>query len=346
MKQVHGGYFGDEKQITDFSVNLNPLGMPESVKNAVIAAPESWERYPDPFCTELVKALAEREKIPAERIVCGGGADDLIFRIVHAFRPSKAVIFAPTFGEYARALSENGCSVREHFLHEDMDFLPDETFLDDLTADTDMAFICSPNNPTGQIIPARLLEMTAEKCRRNGIILMCDECFLDFAENAEEHSIKRFMNENTVILKAFTKIYSMAGLRLGYAVCGSAGLAEKIRKNGQYWSVSAPAQTAGLAALKEREYLRETVKLVSRERGFLTEGLRSAGLTVFPSAVNFLLFKCFEGLDDRLLPKGFFVRNCSDYSGLGGGFYRIAVKAHADNSALIEAIRGLANVKG
>ena len=346
MIQEHGGSFPHEGELLDFSVNLNPLGMPESVKKAVISTCAGWERYPNPLCTELTEKLAERENVPPERIVCGNGAADLIYRAVHAFKPARAVIFAPTFGEYAKALTEVGCVVREHYLSEKNGFLPDESFLETLTADVDMAAICSPNNPTGQLMPPNLLEKTARKCRENGILLVCDECFMGFAGKGAEHSLARFMNERCIILKAFTKLYCMAGLRLGYAVCGSEETAERLRRSGQYWSVSAPAQAAGIAALDEREYVSRTVEIISREREFLTAELRKLGLKVYPSAANYLLFRGEKGLGERLLARGIGIRCCESYSGLDGGFYRAAVRTREENMRLIKALEGCGNVKG
>ena len=346
MIREHGGIMSANGDILDFSVNLNPLGMPEAVRRAVTEAADKWENYPDPFCTELSEMISLSENVSANNIVCGNGADDLIYRTVHAFKPKNAVVTAPAFGEYTKALAEAGSAVREHILREHDDFLPDEGFLDTLTPGTDMAFICSPNNPTGQIVPSGLLEAAAKKCRENGILLVCDECFLSFAENSAERSISRYMNGNIIILRSFTKLYCMAGLRLGYAVCGSADIAEKLRRSGQYWSVSAPAQAAGIAALNENTYAAKTVSLIKRERGFLSRQLSALGFGVFPSAVNYILFKGEEGLDDRLLAEGIGIRSCESYSGLGRGFYRTAVRTHEENIKLIKALERCKYVKG
>ncbi len=344
MRQEHGGNIRGVR--LDFSVNLNPLGMPESVRAAVIAAADDWERYPDHDCAELTELLAEHENTPPGRIVCGNGAADLIYRAAHAFRPKRAVIFAPTFGEYKKALAEVGCEVREHMLSEEDGFLPGEGFLDELTPGTDMAIICSPNNPTGRLIPPPLLWTIADRCAENGITLLCDECFLGFAENAAEHSLARHMNGRCIILRAFTKLYCMAGLRLGYAVCGSGETADRLRRSGQYWSVSAAAQAAGAAALKEVKYAADTPALIAAEREYLSGELRRLGLTVYPSEANFLLFRGGDGLDERLLGCGILIRGCGSYTGLDGGFYRIAVRGHEDNTRLIKAMERCIYGKG
>ena len=238
MIQQHGGNIYGYENILDFSANINPLGAPESIKKAIAANVADIEKYPDPNCTELRKRLAEHESVSADNIVCGNGADDLIFRIVHALKPRKALICAPTFSEYSRALSEAGCEICEHQLSEPDNFDVDERLPDALDSSFDICFVCNPNNPTGHLIAPEILKTLARKCSENGIVLVCDECFLGFAECGEKFSLLNFLSSGIIILKAFTKLYAMPGIRLGYAVCGDAAAAEKIQESGQFWSVS------------------------------------------------------------------------------------------------------------
>ena len=338
MIQQHGGNIFGYDNIIDFSANINPLGTPESVKNAIAESIASIEKYPDPYCTELREKLAMHENVRTENIVCGNGADDLIFRIVHAFKPKKALICAPSFTEYSRALSEVDCAVHEHLLTENSSFDVNENLVQALDRSFDMCFVCTPNNPTGRLIAPDILRNIAEKCLVTNTILVCDECFLEFAENGKNHSLANFINEKCIILKAFTKLYAMPGIRLGYAVCGSLSAAEIIQDSGQFWSISALAQTAGIAALRETSYVRKTAEFVTSGRFFLTEGLTSLGIKVFPSDANFLLFKGISELCEKMLAEGIFIRDCSNFSGLTDGFYRIAVRNHNENIRLIEAL--------
>ncbi|MDO4864132.1 MAG: pyridoxal phosphate-dependent class II aminotransferase [Ruminococcus sp.] len=338
MTQQHGGNISQHQDILDFSASINPLGITESVKNAILENISDVGSYPDPYCTELREKLAEHEGVSAENIVCGNGADDLIFRIVHAIKPRKALVCAPTFSEYGRALAEVGCEICEHFLNEKDGFKVTESFLDSLDNTLDICFICTPNNPTGQLIPRDILEAIVRKCSENSTILVCDECFLGFVEGAEKYSLVNFTNENCMILKAFTKLYAMAGLRLGYAVCGSSQIAEAVQNSGQFWSVSALAQKAGIAALDESGYVRRTRTHIAGERRFLAAELRSLGVKVYDSAANFLLFKSDAGLAEKMLAEGVLIRDCSNFSGLTDGFYRIAIRTHEENTQLIAAL--------
>lgn len=329
MVNEHGGDIYGRDIKLDFSANLNPLGMPENVKKAAAAAIADSDRYPDPYCRELTKKLSGYESMNAENIVCGNGADDLIYRIVHALRPRSAIIAKPTFSEYAKALREVGCAVTEY----EQDDIPAS-----LDAGADMLILCDPNNPTGRLIEPDTLKMICEKCLKNNIVFLCDECFIDLCENAGIRTAKRYMNENMIVLKAFTKTYAMAGLRLGYAISGSAELAAKVRGSGQFWSVSTVAQAAGIAALDERGYVEKAQRIITEERKYLSDELGKFGFEVYPSDAGFVLFRCEVPLDELLLSEGILIRNCGNYSGLSEGYFRAAVKLHEENAALIEAI--------
>lgn len=341
IKNEHGGDIFEREIMYDFSANLNPLGMPESVKNTLQKSISEWEKYPDPFCRSLVKKLSEQEDFSPENIVCGNGAADLIFRIVQTVKPKKAVVCAPTFSEYSKALTQNGSEISAYFLSEKNGFALDEKILEMLDESVQMLILSTPNNPTGRTIDGELLRQICEKCRANDIVFLCDECFIGFTENAAH--AEQFINPNVVVLKAFTKIYAMAGLRLGYALFGDVKLAEKVRRNGQFWSVSAPAQTAGEAALDEKFYLEKTLELVKKEREFLTEKLQSFGFKVYPSEANFILFYTKLALDEMLLSEKILIRNCVNFDGLEQGYFRIAVRSHEENSALVSAIERCLN---
>ena len=135
----------------DFSANVSPLGLPQGVANAIAAALPHADRYPDPLCRALRAKLAPHEGIPAESILCGNGAADLIFRLAWAAKPRTALVTAPTFAEYAAALESAGCAVRRHFLQAEVDFAVTDSILSSITPEVDMVFLCQPNDPTGQL---------------------------------------------------------------------------------------------------------------------------------------------------------------------------------------------------
>lgn len=334
----HGGRTHNTKIKLDFSVNINPLGMPESVKKSLIDGIDNFSAYPDTDCTELVKKLVLHENIRAESIVCGNGAADLIYRIVYAVKPKKALLISPTFSEYEKALCEAGCEIEYCMLSEKNNFAPNDQLLDSITSDIDILFLCNPNNPVGNVIDTALMKMAADKCAEKNILLAVDECFMDFVSDGEMYSAKPYLNGRMVILKAFTKTYAMAGLRLGYALFGDEAFAEKIRHTGQCWSISTPAQLAGIAALNEKEYLTKSVELISAEREYMSSALKKIGFKAYPSATNFLLFRSDIPLEKKLAEQGIAIRSCENYRGLDERYYRTAVRLHNENETLVKAL--------
>lgn len=339
-KNQHGGDVYGGGITLDFSANTNPLGTSPGVLEAVCRALPRLHRYPDPYCRRLVQAIAGHEQVPASYILCGNGAADLIYTYCAALRPRTAVELAPTFGEYGAGLAQVGCRVERYFLHQAQNFDLDERFLSFLEEKKpEVVFLCNPNNPTGRLIPLPLLEQILQYCAAQGARLFLDECFLDLTEDGVSAKSLLAAHPELLILKAFTKSYGMAGIRLGYCLCADNALLRCMAAASPPWNVSTPAQSAGVAALAERDFLQRTLSLVRTERRWLTDNLTALGFWVCPSHANYLLFRGPLGLREGLLQQGIAIRGCGNYNGLGDGWYRIAVRPHGENEALITAIR-------
>ena len=366
-KHVHGGDVYRHKDCLDFSANLNPLGTPESVKQAIIGSLDHIAQYPQVGCSLLREKIAEYEGVKEEEIVCGNGAAEVIFTLCRAVNPKRALIPAPTFAEYGQALASMGCELEYYMLTENDGFVLGDSYLDILHKGLDIAFLCNPNNPTGMLIPHRLLKKILEKCRKLEILLVVDECFLDFVKEPQEYSLKRSLSgfNNLFILKAFTKRYAMAGVRLGYGLCSNRKLLEKMELCVQPWNVSTMAQAAGIQALEETEYVEKGRQLVFQEAQWLKEEMTRIGYQVFPSEANYIFFKErilqeaavksteqkkktgqeqksagkeTAGLYDRMLKQGVLIRSCSNYSGLDASCYRICVKTEEENREFLHKL--------
>ncbi len=353
MKYVHGGdIYTAAKQwgspdILDYSSNLNPMGMPLPVQQALHQAVEESWRYPDPRCTRLTQALAQWEQQRPEWIVCGNGAADLIFRLVQAIRPQNALVPAPTFAEYEQALQGVGCQVQRHYLSREKGFVPDETLLERIVPGIEMVFFCNPNNPTGCLSEKGYLTALLERCAKVDTWLVVDECFLDFVPQGEKYSLKEALSRypKLIILRAFTKIFAMAGVRLGYCISSNTQLLTALQEVGQPWSVSTFAQKAGIAAVKvgmDSDYLAKTHQMVEQQRELLSQSLTNHSFTVFPSAANYLMFHTDRiSFHQQLLQRGILIRDCSNYPGLTKGDYRIAVRSKQENLRFLEILNGI-----
>ena len=348
---MHGGnIYGNEIEY-DFSVNLNPLGPPKSVRDALAAALNHVEEYPDPEYRELRRGLVNYWQLAKEQLVLGNGASELILGIIRTLAPKNCMVTAPCYSGYETALNAAAPSCRIHRipLRAEDDFtLPENICQEIARVKPNLLILTNPNNPNGKRISANRLREIADACRAAGTVLLMDECFLALSGGDEDSLIHCIRSEAlpAVVLRAFTKTFAIPGGRLGYAVC-SAPMAERIQRELPEWNLSVFAQYAGRAALEAAAggtsgYLTASVEMVAREREYLMAELESLGLRVFPSDANYILFQFRDReLHQKLLDKGILIRDCRDYHGLTAGFYRTAVRTHRENTALLRCLRNI-----
>lgn len=345
MKQ-HGGdiytYMKEYgKKPLDFSANINPLGLPDSVKEALNGDWDRYCHYPDVQCRELRDKVADYEGVTQEYLYFGNGAADVLYRLVLALKPQKALVLAPTFSEYENALKVVECEVLYHRLNERDGYQVTPRIIEAID-DVDLVILCNPNNPTGVLSDKGLLMELVASCGEKGTTLLIDECFMDFVVDKGKYSMASELESyrNLVILKAFTKIFAMAGIRLGYCLTSDALLVERLHEVGQPWNVSVPAQVAGVAAVEDTDYMNRTPTLVEKERDFLQAELKALDLDVYDCRANYVFFKASQTtLKEDMRDAGFLIRSCSNYEGLDKRYYRVAVKEHEVNQLLIGALK-------
>lgn len=338
MSGIHGGdvYRNDVKM--DFSVNVNPLGMPKAVEAALYKAVGNCSQYPDWSAEKLRCAVSEMLDVPGDNLIFGNGASELFMAIVHAIKPRKSVIPVPSFYGYEYAAGCDGGETIYCEMKKENNFSPQEDFLDLLTEDVDILFLANPNNPTGNLIRRDFLQRVVSHCRDKGIYVVLDECFIEFC--GQEYSMLQDINmfPNLIIVRAFTKIFSIPGVRLGYLISSNKEMSDKIKRQLPEWNVSVLAQAAGCECARQTALLGQTVTYVERERQFLENGLKQAGCIVFQGKANFLLVYSEQPLYDKLLERGILIRDCGNFRGLSKGFYRVAVKNRNENMTLLKEI--------
>lgn len=338
--QYHGGDIYRNQIRLDFSVNTNPLGMPDPVKEALHQAVEEAENYPDIRAQALSAAVAEQLQVRKEQLVFGNGASELFHAVLHAIKPSKILIPAPSFLGYEEAAKAIDCEVIFYEMKKEENFCLTDRILDVLDENISLVFLANPNNPVGNLVEPELIFQIAEKCRQCDITLVLDECFMELTGKEQTYSFLKRLDEfpNVVVIRAFTKLYAIPGVRLGYLVCEQ-NLAEKIRLQLPEWNLSVFAQRAGVAAIKEQEYIARAVVCIQTQRQFLFEELQAAGCSVFDSDADYLLFYSEMPLYELFLQRGILIRDCSNFRGLQRGYYRIAVKSEEQNRMFAEVLR-------
>ncbi len=341
----HGGNSKTENIICDFSANINPLGLPTS---AVTILKNNWrdvQEYPEIRSQSLRSDIAKQWNINREKVICGNGASELIYSIVHTVVPHTGIILAPTFSEYERALLSVGSNIVLYNLRIENDYRIEEDILELLSKQEkgSMLFLCNPNNPVGNLVDNKLLEEIIILCNKQEILLVIDECFLPFNKEYEKHSVKQYflVYDNVFILNAFTKLYAMPGLRLGYGITSNEELIEKMYSRLPAWNVSILAQQVGLAVLEDNEYVEKSVNYIEVEREFLTikmNTFKNIISKVYEGSANYIFFEGIEGLDNILADKGIIIRSCENYRNLDKSYYRIAVRTREENEILISAL--------
>lgn len=347
-KSPHGGDIYTNPAEYDFSVNINPFGMPDKVKKALHEAVEECTAYPDPYCSSLREKISQYEGIPCDSIICSNGAAELIYQFAYSLPARKrALIVSPTFCEYGAALGAAGIGRDHYILERRCGFNLNEKILSAINDSYSALFICSPNNPTGITVDRTLLYTVAEKCKSSGIRLFCDFCFLDMSDDPGKYEIPAFVAQfpNVFVLKAFTKSYGMAGLRLGYGFCSDADFISRMSSKTQCWNVSVPAQKAGIAALECADYVADSARLLRAERERMKKKLESFNVEVFCSEANYLLMKSGINLPAELAARKILVRDCKNYVGLCSGYIRTAIKTREENDILLSAIGEIINGK-
>ncbi len=339
MEKVHGGdIYSYNRKMLDFSANINPLGVPCEVRLAIEGSAEDAEFYPDTEYRRLREAIACVENIDSESVICGSGAAELIFNIVLALKPKRVLLMSPTFAEYEKAADALDCEKLFYILKEENGFEPGADYIDMIDG-TDMLFICRPNNPTGHCVSVDFMKAVLDRCDRAGTFAVVDECFMDFVKDSK--SIVKYIGKykNLLVLKAFTKMFAVPGVRLGYGICSDIGVIEKMYAVRQPWNVSCTAERVGIAACSVySRTVAQTTEFIGKEKDYMTAELKSLGVKYFEPSANYILFRAYAGLKEDMAERGILIRDCGNYRGLNGEFFRVAVKGHEDNIRLISAL--------
>lgn len=359
IREVQNKYGLSKYAVLDFSASINPFGPPRGVKEVIKKSIDALPNYPDSDCLELRQAIAAYlssisdpvGQFDPDNILVGNGSTELIHLIARVLTPKQALIPIPTFAEYEDAVRLTGGRCISVKARPDKDFSwPMETILGRLNQ-ADILFLCTPNSPTGYLMPEADIYKIIHACKKHKIVLVIDETFLDFVDGGEQRSFVNLAarTSNIIVLRSFTKLYALPGLRLGYLVGGKT-LVKKIGRMQPPWMVNTLAQAAGLEALKDRPYAAQTVVQLNLEKEWLIAELsKTPGLLPYPSAANFILCRIATNkidsaaLTDEMARKGILIRNCSTYRGLGKSFIRVATRTREENTRLISSLREVLN---
>jgi histidinol-phosphate/aromatic aminotransferase/cobyric acid decarboxylase-like protein len=344
MSSTHGGlnYKAldeagiDPDRVVDFSVSINPEPLPREVYEAFRNAP--IERYPDSSSFALKQEIAAAYDLPVEEIMVVNGTSQAVFLLAGAYLKEGTpwLLAGPTYSEYAdacRLYSDN--MIRIDSTEEEGFRPPVDKLIACLKKDKPaLLWLCSPNNPTGSVLGEEDFHLLRRTALETGTVFILDEAYRCFLPEPLQYSTD---HPGVVNLRSMTKDFSIPGLRLGYVRADRAVL-EKLSPRQPEWSVSAPAQAAGIAALGKLAYFQGTWKKVAEQTESFRRDVARAGYDTFPTGSNFFLVKApdLQKIKEALWKDYILVRDCASF-GLNN-IMRLGTRSEEDNARLIAII--------
>ncbi len=315
-------------KILDFSANINPLGLSPKGRKAIIKNLNNILNYPDPDSTELIDNIANYYGVDHNCILPGNGAIELIYQYTRIKESGKALIPAPGFIEYEKALLTNSWNI-DFYNKKDIDL-----------SGINVVFICNPNNPTGFSYSEKFLFNLLKQCKENSIDLFIDEAFIEYSTSI---SMVKYLKDydNLYILKSLTKFYAIPGLRIGMLLTSNRSFNLLYQKNYIPWTINSVVQDYVKHALTDKRYINKSLKYIKHERVWLFKELsKISTLKTFRTQGNYIMFRDNSGLDlvERLRLDGILIRSCANYNNLDNTYYRVAVKRRNENKKLLKSL--------
>ncbi|WP_249435986.1 threonine-phosphate decarboxylase CobD [Paenibacillus sp. Marseille-Q4541] len=329
----------------DYSANINPLGPPAEVKEALMQGWKEIIRYPDPGHRGLKRRLSDKLQLGEEHILVGNGAAECMALLLQALRPETVGTIEPGFSEYRTLAIQFGAKVDSVYGRKDKHYRAEISDIVGLMERVQVLFIGQPNNPNGVQYSLSDLEVIAKKAEQTKTKLVVDEAFIDFIPERSRQSLAPSLGKypEVIIIRSMTKFYAIPGLRLGFAIA-SPEIIRAMTKKQVTWSVNGLALLAGEACLQAQpSYEQDTLSLIAMERTRLMDGLSEYGFTVCPGEANYLLVESLAPwtagtLQEAMGRKGILIRSCAMYPGLNQHAFRIAIKSTEHNLHLLETL--------
>ncbi|TGK11993.1 cobyric acid synthase [Leptospira fletcheri] len=338
------------EEITDFSANINPRGLPDWVRPLIGSQISRLIHYPDPHYGSVKRSMEKNWGVKAENIVLGNGASELLYFLPRILNSTNAILFVPSYADYESVLKKNGIPIEKLFLTEENEFEPDYEALDALLirrkTEKNLVLLGHPNNPTGKILDEKKI---GELIRRHKeTIWVLDESFLDFCPTG-----KTFLKDgspNVIVLKSLTKILALPGLRIGFCVAAP-GICRRLEQELPLWSLNRLSAAILEKATEDEEFFRLSRANVQDWKNSLLKGMESLRqIRVFTGDANFLLLKLslqklsVSEVCDRLLKEHkISVRRFDGTKGIASDFIRVAVRTPKENETLTDSLRKILN---
>lgn len=348
LEKIERTYNIKKEDIIQFSANVNPLGISFALRKTLAEHIDAISTYPDREYTSLRRCIARYANTDPRNIVVGNGSTELISLFIRITHPDKALIVGPTYSEYEREVAMGGGRSHYFSLTEASEFCLDTAALtEELSRDVDLLILCNPNNPTSSVIRHAQMREILDYCKRRSITVLVDETYVEFTEDVEDVTaipLTEYYN-NIVILRGISKFFAAPGLRLGYAVCGSRDLLQKIEQCKNPWTINSLAAIAGEIMFTDDEYIRQTRELISGERRRILAALEaSPAFQPYQPHANFVLVKILKenltssDVFEAAIRRNLMIRDCSTFPFLNDKYFRFCFMLPEQNNALMRVL--------
>ena len=332
-----------ERKIIDFSVNLNPIGLPDVISKNWGSLFDAAMDYPNIEGKGISDFYQYKTGVPSSEFLAGNGSTELIYLIPRVLKFKNVLILTPSFHDYERASRIAGAEVIRFPLDPEKDFsFPSEAELRNVISEVDAIWIGRPNNPTAGMFPKDSIIKLAAKYPEKYFIV--DEAFIQFVDHWKEESlISSLRYSNILVIHSFTKFYAIAGLRMG-GVIGHRDTIAVLKENIEPWSVNGIAEKVALLLMDCEEYEKETIAYLRIELERIFNALNEIkGVAPLPSHANFFLCRWnkTDNLDDLikyLLENGIYIRDCRNFYGLEDNFFRFGIRSVKENNLLLSLL--------
>ena len=329
-------------------LNINPLGIPDSVSKAISESLSQLSAYPDRSMKKLKAAISAYSGADEDNIIIGGSSYEFVKILCEFTSPKNVILITPGAQNYERLLSMNGCNITYYSTPEEEDFNLDiADFISKLTEDIDMIFISNPNGTTSQIIDAESMEFIAKICDGNDITMVVDEEYMDFVDDISVNSAIPLIceYENVVVLRNTTKFFSVPGLRLAYMATSNPVLKKALEITELPYSIGKLVEAAGVAMFTDNEYISKSRELIRTERNLVYSALSThKTIKLYKPSANFILIKLLKNdvsagdVVEHCLPNGLYIRSCADIRGLDNKYIRFCFMNPKQDDLLVNTI--------
>ncbi len=331
-----------------YNANLNPRGIPDSVRNAIKNNIDTISKYPDIYYTKLKNAVAAYADAPLENVVMGNGSSDLLKIFTSLLRPKKTLLIVPGPTEYEKVLTDYKSEIEYFELNEEDEYVLDiDALIQSLRDDMDMLIVANPNNPTSKKIELADIKKLAEACSEKDIFLLIDEMYIEFTENYKKLTAVPLVKEhkNIAVLRSVSKFFAVPGLRFAYAIVNNKELKAEIDRSTTKNNIASLTAIAITDMFNDEEYITQSVSTIHTERSLVYLAMStSRSIHLFKPDANFMLVKLLK--DDitsadvaaHASQRGIIIRKCDDIRGLSNKYIRLCFMNPKQNDLMVNTI--------